>query len=354
MPEQKYSVNAFYASLINWYDMNGRKLPWRTRPGTRPNPYKIWVSEIMLQQTTVATVKSRFKIFIKRWPTVDSLAKAELDEVLNSWQGLGYYARARNMHKCARIIAYDLNSTFPSDMQELIKLPGVGIYTAAAIAAIAFDCPVIPIDSNVARILTRVHTIRGIESAANRKIRKFATSLTQKKRPGDFAQALMDLGALICKPRNPDCPRCPINNKCNAYGNEDLLHYSEKNKGKPKPKRWGLAFWLHRPDGKVLFYRRPESGLLGGMIDLPGSDWHPEKNIVKDLQKAPLPADWNLLPGEVKHVFSHFQLILQVAITKTLSNNKNINGFWHSPLALEELALSTLTKKIISHVRRFE
>ena len=264
--------------LLDWYDQHARLLPWRVSPqaraaGERPDPYRVWLSEIMLQQTTVAAVKSYYDRFTALWPTVSDLAAAEDAQVMGEWAGLGYYARARNLLKCARVVAHDHGGRFPTQREALLALPGIGPYTAAAISAIAFDAPEVVVDGNVERVMARRFDIRTPLPAAKPELTEAAARLTPKSRPGDYAQAVMDLGATICTPRNPACGICPWRAPCAArtVGNQADLPF--KTPKKAKPTRLGIAYVARRTDGAWLLERRPDNGLLGGMLGWPGSDW---------------------------------------------------------------------------------
>ena len=302
--------------LLEWYDRHARLMPWRTPPADRvrgiaPDPYRVWLSEVMLQQTTVATVKSYFERFTRRWPTVEDLAAAEDDEVMGEWAGLGYYARARNLLKCARVVAQEHGGIFPDDHAALLKLPGIGPYTAAAIAAIAFDRPETVVDGNVERVMARLHDIHTPLPSAKPELTALAAVLTPGKRPGDYAQAVMDLGATICTPRSPACGLCPWRAPCKARRAGTQNDLPRKAPKQAKPTRHGIAYVVRRDDGAWLLERRPETGLLGGMMGWPGSDW----------SKAPAPApplqtDWLTLPEEARHTFTHFHLRLRIAIAR--------------------------------------
>ncbi|MFZ3235523.1 MAG: A/G-specific adenine glycosylase, partial [Stellaceae bacterium] len=259
------------ALLLVWYDRHRRDLPWRAPPGRLSDPYRVWLSEIMLQQTVVATVRPYFERFVMRWPDVAALAAASLDDILQEWQGLGYYARARNLHACARVVAGRHGSVFPPEPAALRALPGVGGYTAAAIAAIAFDQPVAAVDGNVERVVARLYAVAEPIATARPRLNALAAALVPDRRAGDFAQAMMDLGATICTPQRPRCVLCPWRRACAAAARgvaEDLPARAAK---QPRPQRYGVAFWLTRPDGAVLLRRRPEKGLLGGMIEIPST-----------------------------------------------------------------------------------
>src|SRR5271170_4982919 len=281
------------AALLRWYDRHRRVLPWRALPGQHADPYRVWLSEIMLQQTTVVTVAPYFDRFMARWATVSALAASSLDEVLHQWQGLGYYARARNLHACAKVVAEQHGGRFPDDAIGLRALPGIGDYTAAAIAAIAFDRREAAVDGNVERVAARVFAVREPMPGAKPRLRALARKLVPAQRAGDFAQALMDLGATICTPRRPRCVLCPWRESCVARAGgfaEDLPARIEKPE---RPLRHGVVFWLVRGDGAVLLRRRPESGLLGGMIEVPSTPWREAKwDAIEALSAAPTKAPW--------------------------------------------------------------
>jgi A/G-specific adenine glycosylase len=337
--------------LIGWYDRHRRVLPWRAPPGRRADPYHVWLSEVMLQQTTVPTVGAYFRAFLERWPTVEDLAAADLDDVLRAWAGLGYYARARNLHKCARVVAERYHGRFPEDEQELRRLPGVGDYTAAAIAAIAFDIPAAVMDGNVERVVARVAAIREPLPAAKPKLRAVAAALTPADRPGDHAQAMMDLGATICTPRRPKCILCPWNAECEARraGIEETL--PAKLPKPERPTRRAIAFWLVNGKGAVLLRRRPEKGLLGGMMEVPSSPWTAAEmpELATVLDHAPTRTGWRVLPGVVRHTFTHFHLELAVAVGR-VGYEPPLNGRWVAVDALADEALPTVMAKVARHV----
>ena len=307
------TTRALQRSLLDWYDRHRRAMPWRAPPGTVADPYHVWLSEIMLQQTTVVTVGPYFLDFVTRWPTVGDLATASLDDVLHAWQGLGYYARARNLHKCAVVVARELDGRFPATEAELRELPGIGPYTAAAIAAIAFGRPATVVDGNVERVIAR---LRGVETplpAAKPELTRLAGELTPGERPGDYAQAVMDLGATVCTPRNPACGRCPWEGACVAAASGDTERLPRKLPKKERPTRRGVAFWAVRGDGSVLLRRRPETGLLGGMMEVPSTDWREARWTAESaIAHAPVAAEWRSLAGMVRHTFTHFHLELTV------------------------------------------
>ena len=270
-------------ALLAWYDIAARALPWRQPPGTRPDPYAVWLSEIMLQQTTVKAVIPYYQKFLARWPRVGDLAAAELNEVLAAWAGLGYYSRARNLHACARAVVERHGGRFPATEAELRALPGIGAYTAAAIASIAFDRPAAPVDGNVERVVARLFAVTEPLPGAKPEIRRLAASLMPAKRPGDLTQAMMDLGASICSPRSPSCTLCPVSAHCLAFARRLTGSIPAKAPKKERPVRRGAAFVAVRRDGAVLLRRRPPKGLLGGMLEVPSTPWTeemPERNAI--------------------------------------------------------------------------
>jgi A/G-specific adenine glycosylase len=303
-------------SLLKWYDAHARVLPWRVSPadlaeGVVPDPYRVWLSEVMLQQTTVAAVRDYFRRFTERWPDVAALASAEDADVMAEWAGLGYYARARNLLKCARVVAQDLDGVFPGTATELQKLPGIGPYTAAAIAAIAYDEPVAVVDGNVERVVSRLFSVETPLPAAKPELTALTAEITPRSRPGDFAQAMMDLGATICTPRNPTCGICPLVGECDARSRGIAETLPRKAPKKEKPTRRGFVYVVMNAAGDVLLERRPDKGLLGGTLGFPGSDWSEAPTPT-----PPLAADWVESPMEVRHTFTHFHLILSVHVAR--------------------------------------
>lgn len=289
-------------------------MPWRVGPkdranGVIPDPYRIWLSEIMLQQTTVAAVKDYFERFTKRWPTVRDLADAQDEDVMAEWAGLGYYARARNLLKCARVVANENGGAFPDTVNALLELPGVGPYTAGAVSAIAFDKSSVVVDGNVERVMARLYDVHTPLPAAKPELTALAESLTPLERAGDYAQAVMDLGATICTPRNPACGICPWRPACQARLAGTAVDLPKKTPKKPKPIRFGVVYITRRVDGALLLERRPDKGLLGGMLGWPGSEWV-ENEAPK--HQAPIRAEWKTLNGEARHTFTHFHLRLTV------------------------------------------
>ena len=299
-------------ALLGWYDHHARDMPWRVGPADRaagvvPDPYRVWLSEVMLQQTTVAAVRDYFLHFTTRWPDVMALAAAPDDQVMGEWAGLGYYARARNLLKCARVVAGDHDGQFPDTYDALLKLPGIGPYTAAAIAAIAFDRPETVLDGNVERVMARFYDIHDPLPGSKPLLKDRAAALTPAKRPGDYAQAVMDLGATICTPKSPACGICPLRDPCRGRIAGTQSELPRKSPKRPKPTRYGHAYIAQRADGALLLQRRSDKGLLGGMLGWPGSVWSETPS-----EAPPFPADWQPLPGEVRHTFTHFHLILRI------------------------------------------
>ena len=336
--------------ILSWYDRHRRSLPWRAAPGEQADPYRVWLSEIMLQQTTVAAVGPYFDAFLERWPSVEALAATPLDEVLAAWAGLGYYARARNLHACAQVVSREHGGRFPASEAELLALPGIGPYTGAAIAAIAFDQPASPVDGNIERVIARLFAVEAALPAAKPEIKRLATRLTPKDRPGDFAQAQMDLGATICVPRAPKCLLCPLETLClgRAAGMAESL--PRKAPKADKPTRQGVAFWLTKADGSVFLRRRPPRGLLGGMIEVPSTEWRAEGwSEGEALAQAPAAAAWDTLPGRVRHTFTHFHLELEVWSAQALGPLTEQEGQWVAFDALGSAGLPSVMKKIARH-----
>ena len=338
--------------LLDWFDKNRRQFPWRALPGETIDPYKIWLSEIMLQQTTTTTVKGYFDKFINRWPTFEDLAAVELDEVLQIWQGLGYYARARNLHKCAKLIVAEFNGKLPVKELALVKLPGIGSYTAAAIAAIAFDQFATPVDGNVERVMARLHRVSKPLSGAKKDLKAKAAEFTPSERSGDYAQAVMDLGATICTPKKPACALCPWSEICQAHLVGDMDMFPIRTPKKRKPTRYASVFWLLDERGKVFIRRREEKGLLGGMMEFPSSDWVVgEWQEQEALNHAPVAVDWQILAGTIKHTFTHFHLELRV-LKGLQEDGAMVKGVWCEIEKLENYALPTVMKKVCAHVIR--
>ncbi|MGE5766856.1 MAG: A/G-specific adenine glycosylase, partial [Bacteroidota bacterium] len=327
-----------------------RALPWRARPGAAPaDPYRVWLSEIMLQQTTVATVGPYFADFLARWPTVADLAAAPLDEVLTAWAGLGYYARARNLHRCAKMVAEELGGAFPDSEDALLKLPGIGRYTAAAVAAIAFGRRAVVVDGNVERVVARLFRVETPLPAAKPELHRLADSITPDARAGDFAQAMMDLGATVCLPRAPKCLLCPLEPACQARAAGIAQDLPRRQPKAERPTRRAVAFWLQRPDGALLLRRRPEKGLLGGMMEVPSTPWRAEAWEAGEARAAaPVAADWRELPGTVRHTFTHFHF----EVTVWAARHEKVPaeaGRWVALDTLADEAVPTVMRKIIEH-----
>ncbi len=315
-------------SLLAWYDRCRRDLPWRAAPGQRQNPYRVWLSEIMLQQTRVEAVIPYYRRFVERWPSVESLAAARLEEVLDAWAGLGYYARARRLHACARMVAERHGGRFPDETEELRRLPGVGEYTAAAIAAIAFDRPAAAVDGNVERVMARMYAVEKPLPSAKPELRRHAQALVPRIRAGDFAQALMELGATVCLPRSPRCGLCPWTKSCLGRQKGIAEQLPRKLSCAPRPVRYGVAFCLRRKDGAMLMARRPPEGLLGGMLGLPGTDWFERRPRRKAIEAArPAEGKWRKA-GVVQHVFTHFTLELEVRVAECGEGGETLEGTW--------------------------
>jgi A/G-specific adenine glycosylase len=307
---------AMAADLLGWYDRHARDLPWRVGPaqgraGQRPDPYAVWLSEVMLQQTTVAAVKGYFTRFLDLWPDVGALAAADDGQVMGEWAGLGYYARARNLLKCARRVAGDHGGVFPDSAEALSALPGIGPYTAAAVAAIAFDRPETVVDGNVERVMARLFRVEMPLPSAKPELRARAAEMTPRIRPGDYAQAVMDLGATICTPKSPACGICPWQADCRARAGGVAADLPARVAKKPKPVRHGVAYVGRRQDGAWLLERRRDGGLLGGMLGWPGGGWDDSRE-----PGPPVEADWRDPGAEVRHTFTHFHLRLALRVAE--------------------------------------
>ena len=336
--------------LLSWYDHSRRDLPWRAKPGEEADPYRVWLSEIMLQQTTVPAAAPYFRAFTERWPTVRDLASAPLDDVLVAWAGLGYYARARNLYKCAQVVANERGGRFPDREADLLELPGIGAYTAAAIASIAFGRKATVVDGNVERVIARIFAVEEPLPNVKPKLRALAATLTPDERPGDYAQAMMDLGATVCTPRKPKCMLCPWAEWCEARAAGIQEELPRKAAKADKPTRRGVAYWLLNPDGAVLLRRRAEDGLLGGMTEVPSTSWGaaaPTDSAVE--REAPLAAPWRRLPGMVRHTFSHFHLELGVVAAKAGDGWQRAEGLWVPVDRLGGQALPSVMMKVVRH-----
>jgi A/G-specific adenine glycosylase len=333
-------------ALLEWYDAHARDLPWRVGPQDRaagrwPDPYRVWLSEVMLQQTTVAAVRGYFERFTALWPGVAALAAAEDAQVMGEWAGLGYYARARNLLKCARAVVADHGGRFPHTREGLMALPGIGPYTAAAIAAIACDRPEVVVDGNVERVMARLCDIRTPLPAAKPEIRAAAARLTPDVRPGDYAQAVMDLGATVCTPRAPVCGICPWRGACAGRAAGVAADLPAKASKKAKPLRLGHAYVARRSDGAWLLERRAGRGLLGGMLGWPGSDWGEAP-----APAPPLAAEWRDTGTEARHTFTHFHLRLRVHVATVGPDAVPDRGDFTPPHAFRPASLPTVMRKV--------
>ncbi|WP_137787683.1 A/G-specific adenine glycosylase [Sphingomonas sp. 3P27F8] len=328
--------------MLTWYDVHRRDLPWRAAPGERADPYRVWLSEVMLQQTTVATVGPRFAAWVARWPDIASLAAADEADVMAAWAGLGYYARARNLVKAARVLAREHDGRLPDRESALRALPGLGDYTAAAIAAIAFGRRAVVIDANVERVVARLFMAAGKPA-----VRAAAESITPDERAGDFAQAMMDLGSAICAPRNPRCMLCPLAIACDGLKNGVQENYPVKAAKKPRPQRYGTIFWLERGD-EVLLVRRPGRGLLGGMRALPTGPWD---EVRPGLEGAPVSAEWRLRNVTVSHVFTHFMLELSLAEARSDAHTSLESGEWWPIAQIDSAGLPSVFAKAARAIR---
>jgi len=322
-------------------------LPWRALPGEKPDPYHVWLSEVMLQQTTVGAVGPYYAAFLNRWPTLQDLAQAKLDEVLQMWAGLGYYRRARGLHACAKVLVERFNGVFPREDKDLRSLPGLGPYTAAALRAIAFDLRANVVDGNVERVMARLYTVETPLPKAKKELTTLAESLLPSARYGDYAQALMDLGATVCTPQSPKCDLCPWKAICQARAAGDPASWPRRTKPKAKPLRRGVAFVAFKPSGAVFLRTRPETGLLAGMTEVPSTDWTegPMPIWPSTVKKAPFAGKWALLPEHVHHTFTHFDLELAVAVL--LASARTGQGRWVKPEDLGSQALPSVMRKIL-------
>lgn len=344
---KKTAIPQLQTGLLDWFARHRRVMPWRAAKGVRPDPYHVWLSEIMLQQTTVVTVGPYFLKFIQKWPTVRHLAKATQDEVLTAWAGLGYYARARNLHKCAQEVASKYKGIFPRTVEGLLELPGIGPYTAAAIASIAFDVPAVAVDGNVERVVSRFFAIEEPLPLSKEQIKAKAAQLAEgNPHPGDFTQAFMELGATVCTPRKPKCVLCPWRDECAARKKGNAEELPRKVAKAAKPVRYGKVFYIANGRGEFLIHKRPGEGLYQGLYQLPTTEWIASKSEAR-LLPPPLKAGaLKALGAEVRHSFTHFDLILEIWAGHT--KNAGLKDFtWVSPGNFDQYALPTLMKKAI-------
>ena len=336
--------------LLHWFSGQARSLPWRDAPCGARDPYKVWLAEIMLQQTTVAAVIPYFETFLDAWPDVKSLAGAKDDDVMRAWAGLGYYARARNMLKCARVVADERQGAFPRTPDDLIELPGVGDYTACAVAAMAFNADVVPVDGNVIRTISRLYALDAEMPANKAEVARLAQALLPGGRGGDFAEALMDLGATVCRPKNPDCPACPWTGTCRAQAQGQPTAYPKKAPKKPKPVRRGWAFWVERQDGRVLLERRPAKGLLGGMMAFPTTPWDARAPVAEQAVRPWAPVEWDALDDIVRHTFTHFHLELGIVRLRVSEDFTTPHGRWCAVPDLNAQGLPSVMAKVVALV----
>ncbi len=335
-------------TLLAWYDIHRRTLPWRAPKGRRADPYKVWLSEIMLQQTTVQAVGTYYRKFLERWPTVQGLAEAQQDEVLAAWAGLGYYARARNLHAAARVVAHQMGGIFPGTAASLRALPGVGGYTAGAISAIAYDEKQAAMDANAERVIARVYAVKTPMPKAKTALHALCSALVPD-RAGDFAQALMDLGSAICTPKRPNCPQCPWTNNCKArkLGIQEQLPV--KAPKMQRPMKRGAAFVVTDRAGAVLLVKRPDKGLLASMLEPPLGPWGEKfPASAAATKQAPFAASWKKRAGHVRHGFTHFELEIEVYVAQ-VSKRPKTPGEWVPRDSLGKVALPTIMKKIVEH-----
>ncbi len=336
--------------LLAWYDVHAREMPWRIGPadrkaGVRPDPYAVWLSEVMLQQTTVAAVRAYHNKFMGLWPTVSVLAAAQDADVMAAWAGLGYYARARNLLKCACKIVDEHAGVFPETNDELLTLPGIGPYTAAAISAIAFDQPSVVVDGNVERVMARLHNVHDPLPASKPALTAHAAALTPRLRAGDYAQAVMDLGATICTPRNPACVICPWREPCAARAEGTAAELPKKTPKKKVPTRYGIAYVVRRNDGAWLLETRPEKGLLGGMRAFPGTDWSEAPQ-----PDPPLDVAWTTMNDVARHTFTHFHLELTI-MTATIGPEDTVDrGYFVEKAEFNPRDLPTAMRKVYALV----
>lgn len=348
MPRRKIQPPAIVRPLLTWYDRHRRRLPWRALPGETPDPYRVWLSEIMLQQTTVPVVGPYFERFVRQWPSVRDLAAAGVDDVTRLWAGLGYYARARNLHACARAVVERHGGRFPDQEAALRELPGIGPYTAAAVAAIAFDRQATAVNSNIERVVARLFRVETPLPRAKAELRRLAATLTPLERCGDYTQALMDLGSAVCAPRSPKCAVCPIAEMCAGHRAGMAADLPRRAAKAERPRRHGVAFWAISDDDVVLLRRRAPRGLLGGMMEIPTTAWRAAPWSRREaVAAAPSRAKWRALPGVVRHGFTHLELELIVYAARL--RKSAAAGIWYPVDRLGDAGLPGLMRKVARH-----
>jgi A/G-specific adenine glycosylase len=343
----KAKQKAIVARTLRWWDRNRRALAWRAAPGETADPYRVWLSEVLLQQTTAQAATPYYQAFTAKWPRVEDLAAAPIEAVVGAFAGLGYYSRARNLHACAKEIARR-GGRFPTEEADLRDLPGVGAYTAAAIAAIAFGRQTAPVDGNIARVLARLIALDAPLARARGEIEAVARMLAPGRRAGDLAQALMDIGATICRPRNPDCSSCPLARDCAAFRTGKPEAYPRRAEAKAKPRREGAVYFARRSDGAFLARRRPPHGLLASTVELPGTPWTGEGPRGELANLGPVAVIWRRLPGTVEQAFTHFALTLTV-YAGAFEGGAPAGHFWVTPEALAEAGFSSAMRKAVEH-----
>lgn len=346
-------VKEFRGQILEWYDTNKRTLPWRALPDQIPDPYHVWLSEIMLQQTTVGAVMSYFQKFITLWPSIHDLAKAPQEDIMNEWAGLGYYNRARNLHACAKIVVNDFGGVFPDKQVDLKKLPGIGDYTSAAIMTIAFNKPASVMDGNIERIMARIFAVQDPLPKSKPILKKYTDHMFHDftDRPGDLAQAMMDLGAGVCIAKTPRCALCPVSHLCAAKEQEIAATLPKKEKKKPKPQKFGFIYWVENEKGQILLHRRPDKGLLGGMLALPTSEWidQKQKSVLKDISLKNTQS-FGGKAVSIHHSFTHFDLELHLktasAFNQGFESDDTYN--WHDKASVKPSQFPTVFKKAVN------
>lgn len=344
------NVEEFRGQLLDWYDRHRRVLPWRALSGQTPNPYHVWLSEIMLQQTTVGAVGPYFTKFLDKWPDVQALAAADQDELMEAWAGLGYYARARNLHKCAKEVVRLYGGKFPNTKEELQNLPGIGDYTSAAITAIAFNKPATVVDGNVERVMARIFAVKQPLPKSKPKLKELATLFFNgyANRPGDLAQAFMDLGAGVCIAKTPRCSLCPVSNHCHALAEDIAADLPRKEKKKKKPQKYGHIYWITDGNGSVLLHRRPDKGLLGGTLALPTSQWLADSKDLSRPSFIEAVKCESYKKAHIDHSFTHFDLKLTLRRAENYTATVPEGYFWTPREEIEIQSFPTVFKKAVA------